>query len=83
MLGFVALALVPMPLVLYFFGKRIRGRSKFAPSPDIAQDKRRDEEARLQADGPSEIENRNQSQTETGSAGSDDPLGKEKERKEE
>ncbi|KAF2119786.1 major facilitator superfamily domain-containing protein [Lophiotrema nucula] len=83
LLGLVALALVPMPLVLYFFGKRIRARSKFAPSPDIAQDKRRDEEARLQADGPSENENRSQSQTESGSAGSEDALRREKVRKEE
>jgi MFS transporter, DHA1 family, multidrug resistance protein len=37
-----------MPVLFYIFGKKIRGRSKFAPAPDIQQDKRRDEESRLQ-----------------------------------
>jgi DHA1 family multidrug resistance protein-like MFS transporter len=46
LLGCVALVLVPMPVVFYVFGKRIRAKSKFAPAPDIAQDKRRDEESR-------------------------------------
>ena len=35
-----------MPIVFYIYGKKIRGKSKFAPAPDIEQDKRRDEEAR-------------------------------------
>ncbi|KAH7384002.1 major facilitator superfamily domain-containing protein [Pyrenochaeta sp. MPI-SDFR-AT-0127] len=47
LLGCVALVLVPMPVVFYMFGKRIRAKSKFAPAPDIEQDKRRDEEARI------------------------------------
>lgn len=47
MLGCVALVLVPMPAVFYMFGKRLRAKSKFAPASDIAQDKRRDEEARI------------------------------------
>jgi DHA1 family multidrug resistance protein-like MFS transporter len=47
LLGCVAALFIPMPFVLYRFGKKIRAKSKFAPSPDIAQDKRRDEEARL------------------------------------
>ncbi|KAH4821012.1 hypothetical protein HBH61_019600 [Parastagonospora nodorum] len=46
LLGCVALVLVPMPVVFYVFGKRIRAKSKFAPAPDIEQDKRRDEESR-------------------------------------
>jgi DHA1 family multidrug resistance protein-like MFS transporter len=46
LLGCVALILVPMPVVFYVFGKRIRAKSKFAPAPDIQQDKRRDEESR-------------------------------------
>lgn len=50
LLGCVALLLVPMPVIFYIFGKRIRAKSKFAPAPDIAQDKRRDEEARLGAE---------------------------------
>ncbi|KAL8942855.1 MAG: hypothetical protein Q9211_001218 [Gyalolechia sp. 1 TL-2023] len=32
LLGFVALALVPIPVVFYKFGPRIRARSKFAPT---------------------------------------------------
>jgi DHA1 family multidrug resistance protein-like MFS transporter len=51
LLGCVALLLVPMPVIFYLFGKKIRGKSKFAPAPDIAQDKRRDEEGRLGSDG--------------------------------
>jgi DHA1 family multidrug resistance protein-like MFS transporter len=36
-----------MPILFYLYGKKIRGKSKFAPAPDIEQDKRRDEEGRL------------------------------------
>jgi DHA1 family multidrug resistance protein-like MFS transporter len=50
LLGCVALVLVPMPVIFYLFGKRIRARSKFAPAPDIEQDKRRDEESRIGGD---------------------------------
>jgi DHA1 family multidrug resistance protein-like MFS transporter len=46
LLGCVAAVLVPMPVVFYLFGKKIRGKSNFAPAPDIAQDKRRDEESK-------------------------------------
>lgn len=46
LLGCVAAVLVPMPVIFYLYGKRIRGRSSFAPAPDIAQDKRRDEESK-------------------------------------
>lgn len=46
LLGCVAALLVPMPVIFYLFGKRIRARSKFAPAPDIQQDKRRDEKER-------------------------------------
>jgi len=52
LLGCVAFVLVPMPVVFYIFGKKIRAKSKFAPAPDIAQDKRRDEESRLGKDEP-------------------------------
>ncbi|ORY11706.1 major facilitator superfamily domain-containing protein [Clohesyomyces aquaticus] len=47
LLGCVAVLLVPMPIVFYVYGKKIRLKSKFAPAPDIEQDKRRDEEERL------------------------------------
>lgn len=47
MLGLVALVMVPMPILFYIYGKKIRAKSKFAPAPDIDQDNRRDEESRL------------------------------------
>ena len=50
MLGCVAALLVPMPVIFYLYGKKIRAKSKFAPAPDIAQDKRRDEESRLDSE---------------------------------
>jgi DHA1 family multidrug resistance protein-like MFS transporter len=31
-LGAVALALVPMPVLFYYYGKRLREKSKFAPT---------------------------------------------------
>ncbi|CZR50320.1 related to fluconazole resistance protein [Phialocephala subalpina] len=45
LIGGVAAVLVPLPFLFYFFGKKIRAKSTFAPAPDIAQDKRRDEES--------------------------------------
>ncbi|KAK3709685.1 hypothetical protein LTR37_010712 [Vermiconidia calcicola] len=45
-LGCVAALFIPMPFILYKYGKSIRARSKFAPAPDIEQDKRRDLESR-------------------------------------
>ena len=46
LLGCVAALFIPMPFYLYRYGKSIRAKSKFAPAPDIEQDKRRDEESR-------------------------------------
>ncbi|KUJ18669.1 MFS general substrate transporter [Mollisia scopiformis] len=45
LIGAVAAVLVPLPFIFYYYGRKIRGRSTFAPAPDIAQDKRRDEES--------------------------------------
>lgn len=42
LLGCVAAIFIPMPFILYKYGKTIRAKSKLAPAPDIAQDKRRD-----------------------------------------
>jgi len=39
-----------MPFIFYFYGRRIREKSKFAPAPDIGQDDRRDEEAKMGAE---------------------------------
>jgi DHA1 family multidrug resistance protein-like MFS transporter len=49
--------MVPMPILFYRYGKKIRAKSKFAPSPDIEQDKRRDEEARLSGNLNGDVEN--------------------------
>lgn len=46
LLGCVAAIFIPMPFILYKYGKSIRAKSKFAPAPDIQQEKRRDEESR-------------------------------------
>ena len=46
LLGCVAALFIPMPFYLYAKGKSIRAKSKFAPAPDIEQDKRRDEESK-------------------------------------
>ncbi|KAK3109766.1 hypothetical protein LTR53_016616 [Teratosphaeriaceae sp. CCFEE 6253] len=57
LLGCMATLFIPMPFFFYFYGKKIRAKSKFAPAPDIAQDKRRDEEARMGGDrGGEEVE---------------------------
>lgn len=54
LLGCVALLLTPMPFIFYYFGRRIRATSKFAPAPDIEQDKRKDEESRGASDESTE-----------------------------
>ncbi|KAF2172484.1 hypothetical protein M409DRAFT_50176 [Zasmidium cellare ATCC 36951] len=45
-LGCLSALFIPMPFLFYYKGKSIRAKSKFAPAPDIMQDKRRDEESR-------------------------------------
>lgn len=57
LLGCVAALLTPMPFLFYFFGKRIRAKSKFAPAPDIDQEKRKDEESRGTSDESEEKNN--------------------------
>ncbi len=66
-LGCIATVFIPMPFYLYRYGKKIRGRSKFAPAPDIEQDKRRDEESRgaLASEGEESTGNGNSSASET------------------
>ena len=56
-LGCVAALFIPMPFLLYKYGKTLRARSKFAPAPDIEMEKRRDEESKGQADTENENEN--------------------------
>ncbi|KAF2843692.1 MFS general substrate transporter [Patellaria atrata CBS 101060] len=50
-LGCIAAVLIPMPVVFYLYGKKIRARSKFAPAPDIELDRKRDEESRMDGNG--------------------------------
>lgn len=50
LIGAIAVVLVPLPFFFHFFGKKIRAKSKFAPAPDIEQDKRRDEETRVESE---------------------------------
>jgi DHA1 family multidrug resistance protein-like MFS transporter len=38
LLGFVALALVPIPIAFYYYGERIRRRSAFAPTKPLPQE---------------------------------------------
>lgn len=45
LIGCVAVVLAPMPVFFYVYGKKIRAKSKFAPAPDIVQDRKRDEES--------------------------------------
>ncbi|KAI5370717.1 Putative major facilitator superfamily, MFS transporter superfamily [Septoria linicola] len=47
LLGILSALFIPMPFLFYFYGKRIRAKSKFAPAPDIEQDKVKDEESRV------------------------------------
>jgi DHA1 family multidrug resistance protein-like MFS transporter len=49
LIGAIAVVLVPLPFIFYFFGKKIRARSTFAPAPDIEQEKKRDEEGNVES----------------------------------
>ncbi|KAF2634358.1 MFS general substrate transporter [Massarina eburnea CBS 473.64] len=51
LLGCVALIAVPMPIFFLYYGKKIRAKSKFAPAPDIEQDKKNDEESKAEGAG--------------------------------
>ena len=68
LLGCVAVAFIPVPILLILYGKKIRAKSKMAPAPDIMLDKKRDEEARAGGDSGD-------------SNGTDGPIGAEAEKK--
>ncbi|CAP99025.1 hypothetical protein E8E15_003350 [Penicillium rubens] len=51
LLGCVAAVLVPIPIGFYFFGKRLRMKSKFAPFYEAVQEGHAAEEAEEQAEG--------------------------------
>lgn len=52
LLGAVAAIMIPLPIAFYLYGKKIRGKSKMAPAPDIQLDKKRDEESSGSDDNP-------------------------------
>jgi DHA1 family multidrug resistance protein-like MFS transporter len=56
LLGCVALVLVPMPVVFYLYGKKLRAKSKFAPAPDIQAGKRDEESRGRETEGSEERE---------------------------
>ncbi|KAI9700478.1 MAG: hypothetical protein M1820_006777 [Bogoriella megaspora] len=51
LIGCVAALMIPMPFLFYFKGKAIRARSKFAPAPDIAMEKKRKDEESSGSEG--------------------------------
>jgi DHA1 family multidrug resistance protein-like MFS transporter len=55
LVGSIAVVLVPLPFVFYFYGRKIHAKSTFAPAPDIEQDKKRDEEKRVGSSGEPKI----------------------------
>lgn len=69
LLGCVATVCIPMPVLFLWYGKKIRARSKFAPAPDIAKDKREKEEG-IGRDEESSVEGNGVSGS-AGSAGAD------------
>lgn len=79
-LGLLATLFIPMPFILYKYGKGIRARSKFAPAPDIQQDKKRDEESRMQKEEEEKglaRGNEGEGSSGSGSAGTEGPEKKE------
>ncbi|KAN0061677.1 hypothetical protein ACQY0O_005668 [Thecaphora frezii] len=49
-IGFVGLILMPVPLLFYWYGSRIRGRSNFAPALDLKIRKQLEDEGKLPKD---------------------------------
>jgi len=53
LLGFVAVALIPVPIFFLKYGARLRAKSKFAPSlPKPPQQQHEDEEAAVGGEDP-------------------------------
>ncbi|EPQ31185.1 uncharacterized protein PFL1_01373 [Pseudozyma flocculosa PF-1] len=48
--GFVGVALTPVPFIFYFYGSRIRGWSRFAPALDLKVRKQLEKEGKLPKD---------------------------------
>lgn len=77
LLGCVAVALVPLPICFVLFGKRIRGKSNFAPAPDlVAEKKKKDLEAQDSDGGGGGSPNGNDnSETEVDEQGEEEHAG--------
>lgn len=60
MLGFVAAALVPIPIWFYFYGHKLREKSKFAPTmkpkPPPEEEQSTEEETSVQPAGGPQVE---------------------------
>ena len=56
LLGCLAAIMIPLPFIFIVFGKRIRARSKMAPAPDIALDKKRQDLESGASDGSADGE---------------------------
>lgn len=54
LLGCVAAVLVPIPIGFYFFGKKMRMKSKFAPFYEAVQEGHASDDADFQADAQAE-----------------------------
>jgi DHA1 family multidrug resistance protein-like MFS transporter len=53
LLGCVAACLVPIPMAFYFYGERLRMKSKFAPysgAPAATEEEREEEEEEIRAE---------------------------------
>jgi len=61
-LGCLATVLIPMPFVFYFYGKKIRAKSKFAPAPDLKQEKQRKQDEEEGGAGNSSEDNNKESE---------------------
>ena len=67
LIGGVAVLLVPIPFIFYKYGKSIRRRSKFAPTPDTKDDNEEPDSKRDEEEGGGGVENDSASSTDIGS----------------
>lgn len=58
LLGCVAALLVPLPVIFYIWGPKLRQKSKFAPSLDLKYKAKKDAEAASAAAGENETQER-------------------------
>jgi len=68
LLGCVAALLVPLPVIFYIWGPKLRQKSKFAPSLDLKYKAKKDAEAANAAEGKDATQERGREE-EAGSSG--------------